>query len=248
MINKCFTELFSPTKPTLPTVKQASDKMGSRMQNFSAFRPPGQAGRAHSPRGPQIAVGWGAPSCRTTARSQFGTCSMPARSLSAWGLPRPPLTPLPSHRECHLPAWTPPALKGHSSLTPGSYLPTAPVPSQWLLHSATGSSVDGFSLLAESRFLAPCLCLYRAGVPHAQCLGPAFPWVMPARLLHLFPNRKIHCPLASPSTGAQQSSSNFTWTKRMEFPQKSALHPNPRPNISPKSSCQMLRSKPQELS
>lgn len=170
MINKCVTELLPLkyyTKPTPSYRKTSPDKLGSRMQNpFPHSDPEADEGRHTGPRADSCGVG--ALPCRTMARSQFGTCSMPTRSVSAWGLPLASTVPTAQPEGMPSPTWTPllPSAT-HSSLTPGSCLPLlqAPrFPRQWLLHSATGSSAGTDSAcFAESRFPAPCLSLSLQG-------------------------------------------------------------------------------------
>ena len=182
---------------------------------------------------------------------------MPTKSVSAWGLPLASTVPTAQPEGMPSPAWTPllPSAT-HSSLTPGSCLPLLQAPGfprQWLLHSATGSSAGTDSAcFAESRFPAPCLCLclYRVGVPHAQCLGPApLPLgdASQASALTSKLKKSTVCLLVPHRCPTKQLKLYLAKTDGIS-PQKSALHTNPRPNISPNSSCQMLRSKPQELS
>ena len=208
-----------------------------------------QTPRHTGPRG-LIAVGWEhCPAGRPA--SQFGTCSMPARSLSAWDLPLASIVPtaqphgMPGLSSCPQP------LKPQ----PGKLSPTAPGqgfprPHQWLLHSATGSSAGPDSACFAELFPGSCLCLYRVGLPQAQSPGPApLPLGDASQASALISKFKNPLSACQSHTGVQQSSSNFTWPKWMEFPLKYLpCTPNPRPNSSPNSSCQMLRSKPQELS
>lgn len=180
--------------------------------------------------GPQglIAVGWEhCPAGRRPA-SQFGTCSMPARSLSAWGLPLAStvLTAqphgMPGLSSCPQP------LKPQ----PRKLSPTAPGPKA---SPVSGSCTPPLAPLLGwiqpallSCFLAPVSVSTGWGCPRLSALGLLLsPWVMPARPLHLFPNSKIHCPLASPTQVSNKAAQTLLGQNGWNFP--SNICPAPQP-------------------
>ena len=200
------------------------------MQNpFPAFRPPGR-GQAHRPSGPLIAVGVGALPCRTTARSQFGTCSMPARSLSAWGLPLASTDPTAQPQGMPSPAWTP--------LLPSA---TRASPREAVSHCSrpqvSGSCTPPLAPLLgwiQPALLSPVSQLPVSvstglGCPTLSALGLLLsPWVMPARLLHSFPNREIHCPPASPTQVPNKAAQTLLDQNGWNFPSKICPAPQPQ--------------------
>lgn len=187
-----------------------------------------QTPRHTGPRG-LIAVGWEhCPAGRRPA-SQFGICSMPARSLSAWGLPL--ASTVPTAQPHGMPGLScPRPLKPQ----PGKLSPTAPGPKA---SPVIGSCTPPLAPLLgwiQPALLNPVAQLPVSvstgwGCPTLSALGSLLsPWVMPARPLHLFPNSKIHCLLASPTQVSNKAAQTFLGQNGWNFPSKICPAPQPQ--------------------
>lgn len=155
-------------------------------------------------------------------------CPLGASLLGAY--PWPPLTPLPSHRECHLPPGLPSCprplephprkLSSHCSRPQVSGSCTPPlVPLLGWIQPALLSPVSQLPVSVSTGL----------GCPTLSALGLLLsPWVMPARLLHLFPNRKIHCPLASPTQVPNKAAQTLLDQNGWNFPSKICPAPKPQ--------------------
>ena len=139
---------------------------------------------------------------------------------------------MPSHTEC----LDSPALS-RSSLNPGSCLPllqgkASPAPVSGSCTPPLAPRLGRIQPALLSCFPAPVSISTGWGCLRLSALGLLLsPWVMPARPLHLFPNSKIHCPLASPTQVSNKAAQTLLGQNGWNFPSNICPAP-PTPGLT----------------